>query len=249
MISAVIIDDEPKSVFTLNSFLHDYCPQVSIAGIANDAIAAKSLIEKVNPQLIFLDIEMPMGSGFDLLQSLRTIRFEIIFITAYNQYAINAFRFSALDYLLKPLRITELKQAVAKAEQRITEKRSTHDYELMLRNIGEQNTGKHKMAFTDKGIQYLVQLDKIMYCIASANYTQVYTPDKMFVSTRNLKEFEDMLPPELFFRIHHGHIVNINYIVKLQKGRGGRAIMNDGKELEIAVRRKDDFLKMFKGNT
>ena len=248
MITAVIIDDEPKSVFTLNSFLHDYCPQVNIVGIANDANAAKILIEKVNPQLVFLDIEMPMGSGFDLLQSLHTIRFEIIFITAYNQYAINAFRFSALDYLLKPLRITELKEAVAKAEQRIAEKRSTHDYELMLRNMGEQNTAKLKMAFTDKGIQYLVQLDKIMYCIANANYTHVHTIDRTFISARNLKEFEEMLPPEMFFRIHHGHMVNINYIVKLQKGRGGSVIMNDGKELEIAVRRKEEFMKVFKAN-
>ncbi len=246
MINAVIIDDEPKSVFTLNSFLRDYCPQVNITGIANDAAAAKTLIEKVNPQLVFLDIEMPMGSGFDLLQSLKSIHFEIIFITAYNQYAINAFRFSALDYLLKPLRITELKQAVAKAEQRILEKRSTHDYELMIRNMGEQNTGKLKIAFTDKGVQYLVPLDDIMYCLASANYTYVHTTGKIFISPRNLKEFEEMLPPDIFFRIHHGHIVNTNYITKLQKGRGGSVIMNDGKELEIAVRRKEEFMKKIK---
>lgn len=245
MIRTVIIDDEHKSVFTLSSFLQAYCPQVEIVGTANDAGTGKELIEQVNPQLLFLDIEMPLGSGFDLLQSLKTRHFEIVFVTAYNQYAINAFRFSALDYLLKPVRITQLKEAVAKAEARLAEKRSSRDYELLLRNMDEQNAGKQKIAFTDKGQQYLVQLDEIMYCIASASYTYVHTAAKTYISARHLKEFEDMLPEEMFCRIHHGHLVNMNFIARLQKGRGGSVVMQDGKELEIAVRRKNELLKRF----
>ena len=149
MITAIIIDDEPKSVFTLNSFLESHCPNVQVLGSANNAKTGKELIDSKHPQLVFLDIEMPLGSGFDLLGSLPEIKFEVVFITAYNQYAISAFRFSALDYLLKPLRISELKEAVAKAEKRIAEKASKHNYELLLRNMTENNAAHKKIAIAD----------------------------------------------------------------------------------------------------
>lgn len=245
MITAVIIDDEPKSVFTLKSFLQQHCQDVKIVGDANNAKNGRELIESAKPQLVFLDIEMPLGSGFDLLQSLPSIEFEIIFITAYNEYAINAFRFSALDYLLKPLRISQLMDAVDKASKRIKEKTATRNYELLLRNMKEHNAAKQKIAFTDRGEQFLVPMEEIMYLLADGNYTHVHTEEKIFLTTKNLKDFEDMLPPDIFCRIHHGHIVNIQFIAKVQKGRGGSVSMKDGKVLEIAVRRKDDFMKMF----
>ena len=245
MITAIIIDDEPKSVFTLKSFLQDHCQSVKIAGSANNAKTGKELIESVKPQLVFLDIEMPMGSGFDLLQSFPAIAFEIIFITAYNQYAINAFRFSAIDYLLKPLRITQLMDAVDKAARRIKEKTDTRNYELLLRNMSEQNVSKQKIAFTEREEQFLVQLDEIMYMIADGNYTHVHTTAKTFLTTKNLKDFEDILPANVFCRVHHGHIVNTQFIIKVQKGRGGTIIMQNGQTLEIAVRRKDAFMKMY----
>ena len=245
MITTIIIDDEPKSVFTLQSFLQQHCPRVKMAGSANNAKAGKELIESVKPQLVFLDIEMPLGSGFDLLQSLPSIDFEIIFITAYNQYAINAFRFSALDYLLKPLRISHLMDAVDRAVRRIKEKTATHDYELLLHNMNEQNSAKQKIAFTERGEQYLVTIDEINYLVADGNYTHVHTSTKTFLTTKNLKDFEGILPDDMFCRIHHGHIVNIQFIGKVQKGRGGSVTMKDGKVLEIAVRRKDDFMRLF----
>ena len=245
MITAIIIDDEPKSVYTLDNFLAGHCPQVKVLGTANNATTGKDLVMETQPQLVFLDIEMPLGSGFDLLRSLPAISFEIIFITAYNQYAINAFRFSAIDYLLKPLRITELKQAVIKVEQRIAEKKSKKNYELLLRNMNEPNAANQKIALTDRGEQYLVQLDEIMYLLADGNYTQVVTGGKTFLSSKNLKDFDELLPADMFCRIHYGHIVNIQYIAKVQKGRGGSVITKDGKTLEIAVRRKEDFMKLF----
>ena len=245
MITAIIIDDEPKSVFTLNNFLKEHCPSIKLVGEAHNAKSGRALIESLNPQLVFLDIEMPLGSGFDLLQSLPSIKFEIIFITAYNQYAINAFRFSAIDYLLKPLRISELVEAVEKAEKRIKEKIATNSYELLLHNMGQQYAIKQKIAFTERGQQFLVSIDEIMYLLADGNYTHVHTGEKVFLTTKNLKDFEETLPPNLFCRIHHGHMVNIKFITKAQKGRGGTVTMKDGKVLEIAVRRKDDFLKFF----
>ncbi|GAA4470239.1 LytTR family DNA-binding domain-containing protein [Nemorincola caseinilytica] len=245
MITAIIIDDEPKSVFTLKCFLEEHCPSVKVVAVAGSARSGKEFIESLQPQLVFLDIEMPMGSGFDLLRSLPKIDFEIIFITAYNQYAINAFRFSAVDYLLKPLRIPELVQAVEKAEARIRNKVLMGNYELLMRNMSEKNAARQKISFTERGEQYMVPVEDLSYLVADGNYTHVHTADKVYLTTRTLKEFEDLLPPGMFCRIHHGYIVNLDHIAKVQKGRGGAVVMKDGKVLEIAIRRKEAFKKAF----
>lgn len=247
MITAIIIDDEPKSVFTLKSFIEEHCPEVRITGTANNVKSGKELIEAVQPQLVFLDIEMPMGSGFDLLRSLPAIDFEIIFITAYNQYAIDAFRFSALDYLLKPLRISQLMDAVDKAINRVAEKTTSRNYDLLLQNMQEQNPARRRLSFTDRGEQFLVPIDEIMYIIAEGNYCHIHTTKKVFMSAKKLKDFGKIMPQDIFCRIHHGHMVNIQYIASTQKNRGGTVNMKDGKVLEIAVRRKEEFMKMYSG--
>lgn len=247
MITAVIIDDEKKSVSTLKKFLTDFCPEVNVLGIADSAKTGYKLITEAKPQLVFLDVEMPYGSGLELLESFNTIDFETIFITAFNHYALNAFRFAALDFLLKPVNITQLKEAVNRAIHRIAEKSSVKNYQLLLENLKEQDTGEQKIALTDSRGQHFIKLNDIIYCIADGSYTHIYLSDsKSFLSSRNLKEFEDMLPKSLFCRIHHGHIVNVTQVSKVIKGRGGSVVMRDGKELEIAVRRKDDFLKLIK---
>ncbi len=248
MIKAIIVDDELNSVLTLRSLLAEYCPEVEVMGSTNSARNGKDLINTLKPELVFLDIEMPLGSGFELLQSLPSIQFEVVFITAYNQYAINAFRFSALDYLVKPVRITQLKEAVEKAAQRIKEKTESHRYELLLQNMHEQNPEKQKMMLTERGQQYLVAMEDIMYLLADGNYTHVHTGTKTFLASKNLKEFESILPPSVFYRIHNTHIVNTRFIVKIQQGRMGTAYMKDGKQLEIAARRKEAFMKMYKAS-
>jgi two-component system LytT family response regulator len=246
MITAIIVDDEPKNVSTLQRFLEDYCPQVEVVGTAENSMAAKELIAFKKPQLVFLDVEMPYGNGFDLLKSLSAIDFEIIFITAFDHYALNAFRFAAIDYLLKPLNINELKEAVGRAEQRLKEKTSVENYLLLLKNLSEQDINKQQIILTDNKGQHAISLNEILYCIADGSYTDFHlTESKVFTSTKNLKEFEDELPKELFCRIHHGHIINISHIKEVRKGRGGSVIMRDNKELEIAVRRKDEFLKVY----
>ncbi len=246
MIKAAIIDDEINSVEAMKSLLAEYCPVVEVAGTANSARRGTEVIAAVKPELVFLDIEMPLGSGFELLESLPVIDFEIIFITAYNQYAINAFRFSALDYLLKPVRITELTAAVDKAAKRIKEKTRSAGYELLLQNMQEQNPARQKLAFTERGREYLVPAEDIMYLIADGNYTHVYTGAKTFLATKNLKSFESILPADIFCRIHNTHIVNLKFIASVQRGRGGAVCMSDGKTLEIATRRKDIFLKWYR---
>jgi len=246
MITAIIVDDVQKNVSLLVSLLQQYCPQVTLVGTANNAATGKQLITDLKPELVFLDIEMPYGSGFDMLQSLPSIDAEIVFITAFDQYAMNAFRFAALDYLLKPVNIEELEDAVRRAEQRIREKKTTRNYELLLRNLDEKDVTKQTISLIENGQQYLVQLADIKYIIADGSYTHVHTIHKVVVSTKNLKDFENMLPTAVFFRIHYGHIVNKGHIMKIQKGRGGTVVMKDSKELEISVRRKENFIKMFR---
>ena len=245
MITAVIIDDEQKNVSMLTGLLRDYCTQVMVSGGANNAADGKKLIEKLKPQLVFLDVEMPYGSGFDLLKSMPQLQAEVIFITAFDQYALNAFRYAALDYLLKPVNIEQLQNAVIRAEQRINEKSVVRNYELLLHNLDEKDVSKQTIALNDKGLQHFVELGDIKYIIADGSYSHIHTAKRAYVSTKNLKEFEQMLPPAIFCRIHHGHIVNLKQVDKLQKGRGGTVIMKDGKGLELAVRRKEEFLKMF----
>ena len=244
MITAVIIDDEWNNVTMLSGLLKTYCPQVSLMSSAESAADGKKLIETLKPELILLDIEMPYFNGFDLLRSLPKLESEVIFITAFDQYAIDAFKYAAIDYLLKPVNIEQLEQAVARAERRIKEKISTRNYELLINNLDKRETEKKSIIISEKGEQYFIQFADIKYIIADGSYTCIHTDKRNFVSTRNLVDFEDLLPGTIFCRIHNGHIVNRRYIVKVHKGRGGSVTMKDGRELEIAVRRKDAFLKM-----
>lgn len=247
MITAIIVDDESKSISTLQKFLADFCPHIHIVGTAGNIAKAKLLIENLNPQLVFLDIEMPLGNGFDLLQSLKSITFEVIFITAFNHYAINAFRFAAIDYLLKPVNISQLQEAVARATQRIEEKIASQNYTLLLQNLNEEMANEQQIVLHDMEGQHIFKLKEILYCIAEGSYTAFHLQHgKVFISSKNLKEYETLLPESDFCRIHHGHIVNKIHIQQVGRGRGGSVKMRDGQELEISVRKKETFLEWFK---
>jgi len=246
MITAIIVDDEQKSISTLQKIISDYCTDVKIIGTTDNIMSAHSLILSLKPQLVFLDVEMPYGNGFDLLNTFDDINFEVIFITAYNQYAITAFKYASIDYLLKPVNITQLQEAIVRADKRITEKTNAQNYILLKQNLQVENANEQRIILTDNNEQHLIKINDISYCIADGSYTFIHlVNNKRYYASKNLKEFEDMLPTDYFFRIHYGHIVNIRHITKLQKGRSGSVIMQDGKELEIAARRKNDFLSFF----
>ncbi len=230
----------------LSSLLRSYCPQVKLLGSANSVKEGTALFLSAQPQVIFLDIEMPYGSGFDLLRSLPQLTAEVIFVTAFNQYAHTAFRYAALDYLLKPVNIDQLQEAVKRAEQRADKKALEDNYKLLLRNLDEKEPARKEISISDKGSQYIIRCADIKYIIADGSYTHIHTIAKTFVSTKNLKDFEELLPMDIFSRIHHGHIVNTHHIVKIQKGRGGTVHMSDNTALEISVRRKEGFLSMLK---
>ena len=248
MIRAIIVDDEPKNRKILRSLLTDFCPQVTITGEAASAEEARTLIDEETPDLLFLDIEMPRGNAFDLLDEIMPVKFEIIFITAFDEYTLKAFRYSALDYLLKPVDIEELKTAVKRASDKIGLKSINKQLSNLLQNIQSPGMVAPKIALpTQDGFIFQATKDIVRF-EAKGNYTYVFTTDgSKHISSRTIRQYEEMLPESLFFRIHNSHIINLNYIKKYNKGRGGCVIMSDGSQLEVATRRKDDFLALFEG--
>ena len=247
MIRSILIDDEPKNIRILRGLLEEFCPSVKVLAEANSAQDAIPLIREHQPDLLFLDIEMPFGNAFDLLDKLKPVEFEIIFITAFDEYTLKAFKYSALDYLLKPVNIDELKEAVQKAGKRIEHKNINKQLTNLFHNIQKPPTALQRIAFPDKeGVMVFIELKEISHLEAKRGYTYVYTRNKqVYVSSRIIKEYEEILPEDLFFRVHNSSIINMNFIRKYHKGRGGIVEMEDGTMLEVAARRKDEFLSRF----
>jgi two-component system, LytTR family, response regulator len=247
MISAVLIDDEPKNNAILEKMLVEFCPEVMVAGIAANSRDGIDIIRKLKPDLVFLDIEMPYGNAFDLLDRLKPFTFDVIFVTAFDNYTLKAFKYSALDYLLKPVDIEELKAAV----ERVIEKRKLQlvdmrQIELLLSNLKNPRNNVEKIALpSSQGLEFHDMQD-IVRCEAQRGYTYIHLKSgQKIVSSRNIKDFEDLLPESVFFRIHNSHLVNLNFISKYLKGRGGNIEMTDGTVLEVATRRKDELLARF----
>jgi two-component system LytT family response regulator len=243
MISALIVDDEPNNVIILANLLQDFCPKVTVIGDAGNVPKAEALIRETGPDLVFLDIEMPYGSGFDLLDKLRPVNFEIIFVTAFNEYTLRAFRYSALDYLLKPINISELQQSVNKAEQNIQLKNFDRRLDSFLENFKRSVSDIPKIALPGKNGVVFIPMTDIIRCEGSRGYTSIFIRNKgKIISSKNMKEYEALLPEEKFYRVHNSHLVNISCISGYQRGRGGYIEMEDGAVIEVAVRRKDELM-------
>jgi len=242
-INAIIVDDEQKSRSSLRKLLSDFCTEVNVVAEAADINEAQVLIEKMQPHVVFLDVEMPYGTGFDLLERIGDINFEVVFITAYSQYAVEAFKYASIDYILKPVDIDTLIRSVERAKEQLQTKQSIADYKKLLQQVQKQTDGDIRIQLSAVKEQHLVKCNEIICCVADGSYTNVYmTGGRKFYSSRNLKQFVAELPASIFYRVHNGHLVNMNHIEKIIKGHGGSVVMTDGRELEIAVRRKEDFL-------
>ena len=201
----------------------------------------------MNPELVFLDIEMQSGNTFDLLNRFAEIAFEVIFITAFSNYALKAIKYAALDYILKPVDIAELKVAVKKALKRMEEKNMNTRIASLLNNLNVENKEIQKIGLTSIDGFHIEEVQQIMYLIADGSYTEVYIRNKKKqLVSKNLKEFEDILPASIFCRVHHSHLININFVKKYVKGRGGHVEMEDGIHIEISARKRDAFLEKFK---
>jgi two-component system, LytTR family, response regulator len=209
----IIVDDEPKNVRILNKLLTDYCKDVKIIGSAGDATEALQIITELKPDLVFLDIEMPNGNAFDLLDKLMPVHFEIIFITAFESYSLKAFKYSALDYLLKPVSIEDLEAAVQKAKYQSNNRNINLQVKSLLQNINVAAGGLQKIAVhTLEGMEF-IKIEDIMRLEAKGSYTEFYLNNKtMIIGSKSIREYEDILSEDIFIRVHNSHIVNLNYI-------------------------------------
>ena len=243
MITAFIVDDEPNCCQTLATLLKRYCPQIEIAGVFHSGITALPAIKAMSPQILFLDIEMPQMNGFELLEQLAEINFELIFTTSYDQYAIKAFHFSALDYLLKPIDREELQKAVQKVIQRQSHP-LPQQIDILLKKLYQPATAIGKIALpTTEGLQ-MIPVDSVISCASDGNYTIFFLKNKKkLIVSRILKEIEEMLEDHSFTRVHNSYIVNLNEIEKYIKGEGGYLIMSDGSSVDVSRSRKESLLK------
>ena len=239
MITTIIVDDEKNSCEALQILLKDNCPEVHITAICNSGEEALQKIQLLHPQLIFLDIEMPNMNGFQLLEQLPKIYFELIFTTSYDQYAIKAIKFSALDYLLKPVDREELQKAVQKVLKKVSGSIS-QQLEILLQKVNQPAIPVKRVALpTMQGLE-LVEINSIISCSANNNYTEFFLTDrKKILVSRTLKETEEMLEGYAFMRVHHSHIINLNEITRYVKGEGGYLIMTDSSTVDVSRSRKE----------
>ena len=247
MLNAIIIDDEPKCVRSLESDLKECCPEVQIVATCKGGKEGIKAINKFNPDVVFLDIDMPFINGFDLLEMVPNIDFEVIFTTAYDQYALRAFQISAVDYLLKPVQQDKLKQAVQKA-QMLRERGNAHkQINFLIQQLHDLETNNvNRIALpTFEGLEFIM-LEDILYCQSDGAYSYVHFTDgtKLYIA-KTLRYLEEILCEFNFFRIHNSYIVNLDYVKKYSKTDGGTLVLKGGIRVKVSRSRKEELLSLF----
>jgi two-component system, LytTR family, response regulator len=242
MITTVIVDDEQHCIDRLSGLLaQQFSRNIQVIGVFSAVDDALDGIKKLHPGLVFLDVQINDKTGFDLLLQSEHIDFEVIFTTAYDKYAVQAFKFSAIDYLLKPVEADDLKAALDKLNEKISKNDKSKKIEALLNNI--QSASKRICVPVVNGLVFL-QIADVIRCQSEVNYTNIFLKDKQkLLVAKTLKEFEEMLADYNFFRIHNSHLINLAYIKSYNKGKGGYVTMMDNSSIEVASRRKDEFLK------
>ncbi len=245
-IKAIIVEDEKASRVTLSNYLSKYCPSVELVGEAENIEQGYSLIQEHKPQLVFLDVEMPYGNAFDLLEKFDEVSFEIIFVTAFSQYALQALHLSASNYLLKPLDIEQLIEAVEKVRQQITDKKHIKTSNVLLENLNIEQKQLKKLVLPMLDGFEVVVLKEVIRLEANDNLCNIYLKDgSKRTVCRTLKFYENALEEYDFVRIHKSHIININNVKQYKKGKGGDVILLSGEILPVSQARKERFLKTF----
>ena len=241
LITAVIIDDEQNNIDNLSILLRQYCPQLEITGQAINATEGETLILRLNPEIVFLDIQMPGKNGFELLKSLRTHHFELIFVTAHDQYGIQAVKFSAIDYLLKPINPEELINAVNKAIYRSAEKKQNKKLENLLQVLqNQQQKYTHRIALTSAKETRFIKTQEIIRCESSNNYTTFFIiGGEKIMTSKPIFEYEEILNEYGFIRCHQTHLVNKRFIKSLVKQDGGYLLLEDDTQIPISRMKKD----------
>lgn len=243
MIRSIIIEDEKKSRETLVRLIRRYCNDVEIVEAADGYKTGLEAINKHHPHVIFLDIQMPDGSGFKLLENLKEINFEIIFTTAYDQYAIKAIKYSALDYLLKPIVPDELINAVEKVKARKQNRDVNKNIDLLLNNVQRPNEIPDKIALSTAEKIHIVEVNKIIRCESDNYYTRFFFTDgKKLLISKTLKEHEELLSEHNFIRPHKSHLINLRYIKSFNRNEGGHIQMSDGSLIPVSRRKREKII-------
>lgn len=244
-IKALIIDDEINNCENLKSILLRYCPEVEVTGLAHSAADGLELIISKQPELVFLDIQMPGGSGFDLLESIKNPTFDVIFVTAHNQYAIKAIRLSAIDYLLKPVNILELKDAIKRVIDKRGHKNTANNLIQNYLENQQVSPSNKKIALPTSERLLYVKIEDIVRCQGENNYTQFFLKDnKNVLVSKTLKEFEELLSDDGFLRVHQSHLINTKHVNSFEKRDGGYLKMSDGSNIGISRQRKEFVLSV-----
>jgi two-component system, LytTR family, response regulator len=240
--TAVIVDDEEHCRSALSGMLARKFPEIDLREMATNVPDGLALVKRVRPQLLFLDVEMGEQTGFDLLAQLSEEKPHIIFTTAHEGYAVKAIRFSAIDYLLKPVDGDELRSSVDKALAKQGQPQDQLQIAALLRNLTKPTTDRRLALPVADGLE-LVSVDEIVFCESESNYTTVHLKDrKRLVISRTLKEFEDLLEGDSFIRVHHSHLINVRYVRKYIRGEGGEVIMADGTNVAVSRRKKQELM-------
>jgi two-component system LytT family response regulator len=246
MLRSIIVDDEFKSRESLKALIEKFCENIEVSALCQNGDEALAAIETVKPDVIFLDIQLQRETGFEILERLDKIEFEIVFTTAFSEFAVKAFKFAAIDYLLKPVDINELRQAIEKARKRILGSISERVAEL-AQNLRGTSFRHSRLAIPASDGLAFINVTEILYCEASGNYTNIYMDDnRKFVVSRTLKEYDDLLEEHDFFRIHNSFLINLNAIKRYIRGDGGQVVMLNDKALDVSKLKKKGFLEKIK---
>lgn len=246
-IKAILIDDELNSLQNLQQKLEGFCPDVAVVAATQKPEEGLILIRQHQPDVVFLDIEMPKMSGFRMLEELGEYDFDIIFTTAYNHYSVDAIRISAFDYLVKPIGIEELQHAVERLSKSL-HKQTKEKIDILKKSLSDNRSQDDKIAIsTSEGIEF-IPIKNIIHIESKSNYSKIFLMDgKSIIVTKILKDFEEMLLPYNFYRVHNSHLINLNYIQKYVRSQGGHVQLQDGTLIDISRRKKEEFLKMIGG--
>ncbi|HCS19310.1 MAG TPA: DNA-binding response regulator [Bacteroidetes bacterium] len=242
-----IVEDEKNSREGLKNLIMEFCPNTEVIGMASNIDEGLSLIRDKKPDLVLLDIEMQSATGFDLLEKVPEIHFDVIFTTAYEQYAIKAIKFSAMDYLLKPIDVKELIQAIERVQNKRMAGSASQQVRTLLENLRQEPNKINKITLSTSDGMVFLPVNEIIRCEAQGAYTQFNLKNgKKILVSKNLKEYELLLHDYKFLRVHNSHLINLTEVSRYVKADGGYAVMNDGTNIPISNTRKDEFLELMK---
>jgi len=249
MIRTVVIEDEEHSRKMLMGMLQENCRAITVVASADSVKTGLTAIAEQKPELVFLDIELQSETSFEILEKLPEINFELVFTTAFDHYALKAIKFCAIDYLLKPIDLNELRTAVAKAEKRLNREYLNKNLEVLVNNLKSGSQNNHRIALSTLEGLLFVNVRDIIYCESSGPYTKfIFKQADKIITSKHLKEYEDLLNEYDFFRIHKSYLVNLQEIKKYIRGEGGHLIMSDGATLNVSKQRKESFLQIYSGS-